>query len=135
IVGATAKGATTLGAKLTMSLTSGKISSLFGGMQKIIMRLSTSGLSSKISKVNPYDLTATHGISLGKNKYSSLKSYMKGTGKLPGTIKVHVYNVQKYIVDGHHRARAAKEIGWLEVEIEEVALPYLGYKTPDDLFN
>ncbi|MCX6131811.1 MAG: hypothetical protein NTX25_22475, partial [Proteobacteria bacterium] len=48
IVGATAKGATTLGAKLTMSLTSDKISSLFGGMQKTIMRLSTSGLSTRL---------------------------------------------------------------------------------------
>lgn len=44
-------------------------------------------------------------------------------------------NGQKYVVDGHHRLRAAKDLGMKEVPVEKVELPYKGYKTIEDLFG
>jgi ParB-like chromosome segregation protein Spo0J len=44
-------------------------------------------------------------------------------------------NGQKYVVDGHHRLRAARELGIDDVPVQQVELPYGGYKTIDDLFN
>lgn len=41
----------------------------------------------------------------------------------------------KYIVDGHHRLRAAQELGIKNVPAEMVELPYGGYTTPIDLFD
>jgi ParB-like chromosome segregation protein Spo0J len=37
------------------------------------------------------------------------------------------------VVDGHHRLKAAKQLGLKEVPVEEVKLPYAGYKTTSDL--
>jgi uncharacterized protein (DUF1015 family) len=72
---------------------------------------------------------------MSNREFTALKGAMEKDGMLRETIKTVTHNGQKYIVDGHHRARAAKELGWKEVPIEEVSLPYLGYKTIDDLFN
>ena len=49
------------------------------------------------------------------------------------TIKYVEYNGQKYIVDGHHRLIVAKRLGLEQVPIEQVELPYAGYKTTEDL--
>lgn len=40
---------------------------------------------------------------------------------------------QKYIVDGHHRALAAKELGLTDVPIQQVQLPFKDYKTLRDV--
>ena len=39
----------------------------------------------------------------------------------------------KYVVDGHHRLQAAKDLKLKNIPIEKVSLPYKGYKTIDDL--
>ncbi len=44
-------------------------------------------------------------------------------------------NDSLYIVDGHHRVRAAFELGLDKVPIQEVTLPYGGYRSLEDLFN
>lgn len=49
------------------------------------------------------------------------------------SIKYVKHNNRKYIVDGHHRVIAAKRLRIEEVPIEEVQLPYAGYKTIEDL--
>ena len=49
------------------------------------------------------------------------------------TIKYVEHNGQKYVVDGHHRLIAAKRLGLEQVPIEQVELPYSGYKTIEDL--
>ncbi len=36
-------------------------------------------------------------------------------------------------VNGHHRLLAAKRSGLTEMPIEKVELPYVGYRTIDDL--
>jgi hypothetical protein len=86
-------------------------------------------------KVNPFELAPTHAITMSNREFKALKDSMQKDGMLRETIKTVTHNGQKYIVDGHHRARAAKELGWKEVPVEEVTLPYLGYKTIDDFFN
>jgi ParB-like chromosome segregation protein Spo0J len=42
-------------------------------------------------------------------------------------------NGVKYVVDGHHRLRAAQNLGLREVPAQEVSLPYAGYRRADDL--
>lgn len=36
-------------------------------------------------------------------------------------------------VDGHHRLRAAKQLGLDKIPTQKVSLPYKGYKTINDL--
>ena len=50
-------------------------------------------------------------------------------------IKYVEYDGSKYVVDGHHRLRAARELGFETVPVEKVELPYKGYKTVDDLLQ
>jgi ParB-like chromosome segregation protein Spo0J len=44
------------------------------------------------------------------------------------------YNGKNFIVDGHHRLKAARKLGLESVPAQEVQLPFLGYRTVDDLF-
>ena len=37
-------------------------------------------------------------------------------------------NEQRFVVNGHHRLRAAKELGLKEVPVQQVELPFAGYK-------
>ncbi len=50
-------------------------------------------------------------------------------------IKYIEFGNSKYVVDGHHRLRAARELGLKDIPVERVELPYGGYKTPHDLFD
>jgi len=43
------------------------------------------------------------------------------------------YNGRKYIVDGHHRASIANNLGIENVPTIQVGLPYKGYETVRDL--
>jgi len=56
-------------------------------------------------------------------------------GGIKETIKYVMHNGNKYIVDGHHRFFAAQKLGLKQVPIEQVKLPYKGYKTIDDLHS
>ena len=51
------------------------------------------------------------------------------------TIKYVEVNGQRFIVDGHHRAVAARQLGIENVPAEEVQLPYGSYKTVEDLIS
>jgi RHS repeat-associated protein len=82
--------------------------------------------------INPGKLTSTHGLTLSPKQFAKLKADISKNGiKTP--VRVHTYKGQKYIVNGHHRARAARELGIDEVPIVEQALPYRGYHTTLDL--
>ena len=50
-------------------------------------------------------------------------------------IKYVEVNGQKYVVDGHHRLQAARELGIKDVPAERVQLPYQGYNSVEDLFS
>ncbi|HTN89589.1 MAG TPA: RHS repeat-associated core domain-containing protein, partial [Sorangium sp.] len=83
-------------------------------------------------KVDPYSLTSTHGRTLGRNRYNDLKRDIAEHG-MKETIKFVEHNGQRYVVNGHHRLRIAKELKMPEVPAEQVKLPYQGYETVSDL--
>lgn len=87
-------------------------------------------INSKI--VNPYDLTPTHSITKGHAKMQKFIDEISKNG-IREPIKYVECNGEKYIVDGHHRVAAAKKLGIKEIPIEQVQLPFAGYKTIDDL--
>ena len=87
----------------------------------------------KIEKVSPYALVTTHAPTLSKKQYAELVSDISENG-LKESIKYVQYNGQKYVVDGHHRLKAAKQLDITNVPIERVTLPYKGYNFIDDLF-
>ena len=69
---------------------------------------------------------------MGRNKFNKFLQNIKENG-IKESIKYIELDGKKYVVDGHHRLAAAKRLGLLEIPIEEVQLPYLGYSTIDDL--
>ena len=93
---------------------------------------SGSSTMSNVSKASPFDLQATHSQTLSKKNMNKLIDDIKNNG-ISETIKYVEHNRQKYVVDGHHRLIAAKKLGLEQVPIEQVELPYVGYKTIKDL--
>lgn len=93
---------------------------------------SGSSTMSNVSKASPFDLQATHSQTLSKKSMNKLIDDIKDNG-ISETIKYVEHNGQKYVVDGHHRLIAAKRLGLEQVPIEQVELPYSGYKTIEDL--
>ncbi|MBQ4522154.1 MAG: ParB N-terminal domain-containing protein, partial [Lachnospiraceae bacterium] len=85
-----------------------------------------------VSQASPFDLQATHSQTLSKKNMNKLIDDIKNNG-INETIKYVEYNGQKYVVDGHHRLIASKRLGLEQVPIEQVELPYAGYKTVEDL--
>ena len=85
-----------------------------------------------VSQASPFDLQATHSQKLSKKNMNKLIDDIKNNG-INETIKYVEYNGQKYVVDGHHRLIASKRLGLEQVPIEQVELPYAGYKTVEDL--
>ena len=102
-----------------------------GGKVRISSK-SGSNTINNVSKASPFDLQATHSQTLSKKNMNKLIDDIKNNG-ISETIKYVEYNGQKYVVDGHHRLIAAKRLGLGEVPIEQVELPYTGYKTIEDL--
>ena len=66
-------------------------------------------------------------------EYQDLKAQIIAEGKIKESIKYVEWNGEKYIVDGHHRVKIAKELGYEVIPVEKVSLPYKGYKTYADL--
>ena len=85
-----------------------------------------------VIRVSPYELITTHSKTMNKKQFDLLKRQIKENG-IQESIKYVEYNGKKYVVDGHHRLLAAKELGIITVPVEKVDLPYLGYESIDDL--
>ena len=84
-----------------------------------------------IERISANELHPTHSIRRN-NAFLRLKEDIRLNG-ITETIKVVENNGKLYVVDGHHRLRAAAELGIHEVPIERVQLPYKSYNTADDL--
>jgi hypothetical protein len=84
------------------------------------------------------ELNPTHRINVtrgsAKKAYDKLKADIAENG-IKEPIRYVENGGQKYIVDGHHRLRAARELGLKEVPVQQVELPYGGYKCVDDLLD
>jgi RHS repeat-associated protein len=90
------------------------------------------GINTSINKLSPFELQKTHDITKSKSAYLRLKADIKENGIREPIKFVESYG-EKKVVDGHHRLKAAKELGIPEVPAERVELPYNGYKTDTDL--
>ncbi|MBE6912835.1 MAG: hypothetical protein E7473_09955, partial [Ruminococcaceae bacterium] len=85
-----------------------------------------------VNKISPSDLIATHKPTLSKREYSLLLDDIQRNG-ITEPIKYIEHNGARYVVDGHHRLRIAKELKLDSVPIQKVELPYKGYKSVSDL--
>lgn len=70
---------------------------------------------------------------MSNTKFNELVGEIKENG-ITESIKYVEHDGVKYVVDGHHRLKAAKVLGLDSVPIEKVSLPYNGYFTIEDLF-
>ncbi len=90
------------------------------------------------SQVNPAELVLSHKVNQSPREMAALKESIQNKGFLHNTDQPVAYvtvNGQKHLVDGHHRVRAARELGLGEIPAQEVQLPYEGYRTEADLFD
>lgn len=77
---------------------------------------------------------ATHSITQSRRQFRKLKADIVQNG-VREPIKYVVYQGEKFVVDGHHRLKAARDLRLREVPVEEVQLPFGGYRDADDLIN
>jgi hypothetical protein len=100
---------------------------------KYASRIASMGRATKTAKI--FELTPTHWITKSESVMKKFVKSIKEEGGIKETIKYVMHNGNKYIVDGHHRFFAAQKLGLKQVPIEQVKLPYKGYKTIDDLHS
>lgn len=81
-----------------------------------------------------YDLQATHGVVRSSRQMGALIDDIAENG-IRQPIRYVEHDGVKYVVDGNHRLRAAKALGIRNVPVEEVSLPYRGYRSVNDLFG
>lgn len=91
------------------------------------------GFIPKASELSPWDLELTHDRMLSKKAYNELLKNIQ-LGGIENTIKYVEYQGKYYVVNGNHRTMIARQLGYSEVPIEKVELPYKGYEKPEDLF-
>ena len=77
-------------------------------------------------------LIPTHEITMSKRQFRALKEDISKNG-IQESISYVKYNGKNYIVDGHHRFKAARLLGIENVPAKEVSLPFRGYNSPKDL--
>ena len=99
-------------------------------LAKTADKISDTAKSIKI--ISPEKLTRTHKLTLSKKQYNNLKESIKKNGIIE-PIKYVEHNGAKYVVDGHHRLNAAKQLKLDKIPAQKVLLPYKGYKSIDDL--
>jgi ParB-like chromosome segregation protein Spo0J len=71
---------------------------------------------------------------MSRRQFADLKADIAKNG-IREPIKYVVVNGRKFVVDWHHRLRAALALGIRDIPTEEVMLPYAGYRTLADLVN
>jgi uncharacterized ParB-like nuclease family protein len=78
------------------------------------------------------ELVATHPPTMSKRAFRKLKDDIRKNGIKEPILYVE-HNGEKYIVDGHHRVKAAKQLNIDKIPAKKVKLPFRGYKNAQDL--
>lgn len=81
-----------------------------------------------------FDLKPTEPLSKSRRQFQRFLDEVKKNG-IAEPIKYVEHDGVKYVVNGHHRLRAAKMLGIEIVPVERVDLPYNGYQRVHDLFD
>lgn len=91
-------------------------------------------ISNSIKTINPYNLKITHARTMTNRAFKKFVDNDIKPNGIQESIKYVEHEGKRYVVDGHHRLEAAKYLGFEEIPIEKVELPYNGYKTVEDLY-
>ncbi len=89
-------------------------------------------MASKAVNISRSALNPTHHITKSKTQMKTLLDNIRTNG-IKEPIKYVEHNGTKYIVDGHHRFYAAQRLGIQKVPVQQVKMPYAGYKSAGDL--
>lgn len=85
-----------------------------------------------VTNLSTSSLNPTHYITKSKTAMQTLMNDIRVNG-IQESIKYVEHNGVKYIVAGHHRFYAAQRLGIQNVPVQQVQLPYGGYKGVMDL--
>jgi hypothetical protein len=94
--------------------------------------LFTRGGASAVTSAATSELTLTHGLTLSRHAMKALVNDIAENG-IRDPIKYVEVNGNKFVVDGHHRLAAARQLGIKDVPVQQVQLPYAGYRSVGDL--
>jgi RHS repeat-associated protein len=87
---------------------------------------------SPIEQLPTVSLIPTHGRTKSNTKQDKLRKDIQRNG-IQDPIKYVEQDGKRYVVDGHHRLEAARELKLTTVPAVRVELPYGGYRTESDL--
>lgn len=87
----------------------------------------------KVEIISPKELIPTQPITKSNKQLKKLENQILEDGKINETLKYVEKDGEKYLVDGHHRQKIAKDNKIESVPVEQVELPYKGFKTEEDL--
>ena len=79
------------------------------------------------------ELTPTHKTTMGRNSFNRFLGKVRQNG-ITEPIDYVAHEGKNYVVNGHHRLKAAKILGIDRVPVNEVSLPFKGYRTVQDLY-
>jgi ParB-like chromosome segregation protein Spo0J len=88
-----------------------------------------------IEDIDPFALIPTHRPTMSASAFARFRLRVAAAGRIGRPLHYVEPEGRKYIVDGHHRARAAKELGFATVPAVRVTLPHLGYRGIEDLLG
>jgi hypothetical protein len=92
-------------------------------------------VSDWVYEISPFEFIPSHGQSMSRRAFERFRERVKMDGKIRIPVKFVEIGHHKYLVDGHHRVRAARELGFSTVPAIRVELPFSGYLTLEDLFE
>jgi ParB-like chromosome segregation protein Spo0J len=88
-----------------------------------------------IEQLDPFVLIPTHRLTMSPTAYKRFRQQVQAAGRILRPIAFVEHLGGKYIVDGHHRTRAAKELRFRSIPAIRVTLPHLGYQDVADLLT
>ena len=98
----------------------------------IVGRAVSRTTATRVNLTSTAEFEPTHAMTMSGRAFNRLKADIAKNG-IQEPVKFVEFNGRKYVVDGHHRLRAAKSLGIQNVPAQQVQLPFAGYKTPADL--